>query len=192
MRFRKEAEKRFLAEHIRVPHLGAPSRAEELDVAAFVVLLHGAFENFAEGICLWMLDRVERSWLSQKRVSHAAAAVLLHSRAPAMTPSPTPLFDRLRLALAAAKSDLSGVVQRNHGIALDDLRVLLEPVGITVTSDPVRSASLDLLVSLRHQWAHQYRFAARKAKSAADVVVVANDCLSLAKELAHSAADLRA
>lgn len=52
-RFIGEAERKFLTPHLQQVTLGTPSRDEELDVAAFVVLAHGAVENFIEGIGLW-------------------------------------------------------------------------------------------------------------------------------------------
>jgi hypothetical protein len=46
----KEIETRFVVPHIGPPTLKTPSRKEILDVAAYVVLVHGALENFAEGL----------------------------------------------------------------------------------------------------------------------------------------------
>lgn len=190
-RFRNEAQTQFLAPHLASPSLGVPSRQEELAVAAFVVLLHGAVENFAEGLCLWIAHRVEQSWLSKRRLSKATAAILLHTSVPVPRGPPDSFFDSVRLALSQALTDISGRVAQNHGVAQKDLRALLEPVGLTVNGDPLKIASLDLLVSIRHQWAHQYRFGAKKVKSAADIVVVADDCVQIAEELTHAAVALR-
>jgi hypothetical protein len=190
-RFKREAERQFLTPHLSPASIAPPSRPEELAVAAFVVLLHGAVENFAEGLCLWVTSRVEEAWVSASpRVSKATAAVLLSTEV-ASSDVPSTLFDRIRLALSQAQSVASTRAEKNHGIAQKDLRALLEPVGISLPNDPARLASLDLLVSIRHQWAHQYRFGAKKLKSALDIVGVADDCVYIAEELARSARALR-
>ena len=50
-------ERHFLRGHLGAPTLVEPSPAEVLDVAAYVVLAHGALENFVEGLALWVLRR---------------------------------------------------------------------------------------------------------------------------------------
>jgi hypothetical protein len=42
----------FLAQYPPGTGLKQPSRAEELDVAAYLVLVHGALENFVEGLAI--------------------------------------------------------------------------------------------------------------------------------------------
>ena len=48
----KELEAKFLAPYPPGKGLKQPNRAEELDVAAYIVLVHGALENFVEGLAL--------------------------------------------------------------------------------------------------------------------------------------------
>ena len=45
-----ELETHFIRPYLAAPTLSAPSRKEDLHVAAYVVLVHGAFENFIEGL----------------------------------------------------------------------------------------------------------------------------------------------
>lgn len=191
-RFRKLAETQFLSAHLSSTTLAPPSEAEELAVAAFVVLLHGAFENFVEGLCLYLLNRAEHSWTFKKRLSAASATMLLSLDPPAPVISLPIVYDRIRRALSEAKVQHSRIIARNHGIAPADLSSLLEPVGLVLTTDAVKISSLELIVSLRHQWAHQYRFAAKKTKSATDIITAADDCIAIAQELASSATALRA
>src|ERR1700722_4015946 len=80
-RFINDAERKFLLPHYRPSGLGTPSRDEELDVAAFVVLAHGAVENFIEGIGLWAVETVEQSWFA-KRTSRSLVSLLLHGDVP--------------------------------------------------------------------------------------------------------------
>jgi len=86
---------------------------------------------------------------------------------------------------------MSKVVNDNHGVTLQHLRTLFMPLGVTVPADPVLTASLDLLVAMRHQWAHQDRRRAKVIKSAKDAQNTVSDCLALAKKLSTEAAAVR-
>ena len=191
-RFIAEVEGQFLAPHLASSALAPPTRREVLDVAAYVVLTHGALENFIEGLGLWALERVERSWLYNKRATRATASILLYLSAPKEDTAPgKSVFDNLRLALQDAKSEAAVRIEKNNGVAPLNLRALFRPLGIDVPEDPILSASLDSLVSLRHQWAHQYRFGARVLKSARDVKRTVQDCVVLAEQLSSEAATAR-
>ena len=170
----------------------APSRQEILDVAAYVVLVHGAFENFAEGLALWVLGKSVSNWTMRKKTTRVTASLLLYERVPADDASPLSVFDNIRTALDDAKTRMSKVVNDNHGIALDNLRTLFMPLGVNVPADPVLGASLDLLVAMRHQWAHQDRRRAKVVKSAQDAQVTVSDCLALATKLSAEVASVRA
>ena len=61
-RYLTELETHFLARHLSPATLGPPKRAEILDVGAYVVLAHGAMENFIEGLALWVLKRLVDNW----------------------------------------------------------------------------------------------------------------------------------
>lgn len=187
-RFVTEAEAKFLANHLPSPTLGTPSRDEVLDVAAFVVLAHGAFENFVEGIGLWALECLERSWMTRKRASRSAVSLLLYQQAPGDDGTNTvSVFDNIRMAIAEAKSAASKKIEQNNGIAMRHLRSLFRPLGIDVPEDPSLTGSLDLLIALRHEWAHQYRFGGKVVKFAAEVKKTADECLLLAEKLAEGA-----
>jgi hypothetical protein len=68
-RSEKQLRARFIAPHLTPPNsLAPPSRNEELDLAAYVVLVHGAMENFVEGLALWVLDRSVSSWTMNMRI----------------------------------------------------------------------------------------------------------------------------
>lgn len=187
----KEVEHRFLAAHVSTATLGAPSRAEILDVAAYVVLVHGALENFVEGLALWVLTRSVENWVKKKRTTRCTASLLLYEKIPDDDGPIPSVFDNLRLSLDAAKDRLSKEIRENNGVATQHLRTLFLPLGVNVPSDPILIGSLDLLVKLRHQWAHQYRHGAHVIKSAKDVQTTVSDCISLAKKLSSEAAALK-
>lgn len=190
-RFSDELEARYIAPHLGTVALGHPTRSEELDVAAFAVLIHGALENFVEGLSLWILSRIEKNWLRNK-VSRSTVSLLLNASSSVdHCPDPRTVFDLIREAINAAKSSYASTVERNNGITVKHLRTLLTPLGIDVPTDPLLIGSLDTLVKMRHMWAHQYRFGAKITKSAADAQKTASDCLKLAEEIYKRASALR-
>lgn len=190
--FLAKIERQFLAKHLGKSSLGTPSEAESLDVAAYVVLAHGAFENFAEGVGLWTVGRVRHNWQMQKRTTRATASLLLHlGRNPPADDESRTVYDTLRLALDDAKSVYSQDIGLNHGVELRHLRSVFRRLGVDVPEDPTLVASLDLLVKMRHQWAHQYRFSAKTLKTAADVRTTVGDCLKLASELVANVGKVR-
>jgi hypothetical protein len=187
-RFIGEAEAKFLRPHLPTSTLGTPSREELLDVAAFVVLAHGALENFIEGVGLWALESLESSWVMRRRTSRCVTSLLLYQSVPSDHSNQVlSVFDNLRLAIADAKSAASRQIEQNNGIGMRQLRTLFRPLGIDVPEDPQLTGSFELLISMRHQWAHQYRYGATVVKFASDVKKTTDDCLALAQKLANQA-----
>jgi hypothetical protein len=189
----KEFEARFLSAYLAFPpSLDPPRRKELLDVAACVVLIHGALENFVEGLALWVLDRSVSNWTNSRRASRCTASLLLFHGPPPIPDEPTTIFDNLRVALAAAKESVSRSIHENNGISPRHLRVLFYPLGVDVPTDAVQTASLDLLVRIRHQWAHQFRFGgAQVLRSARDIQLTINDCIAFADDLRQKVAAAR-
>lgn len=189
--FMTEIDRRYLAPHTAINTLAPPTREEELDVAAFAVLAHGALENFVEGLSLWAVNRVQANWI-RKRASRSTV-VLLRGTSPTVdfAKETSTVFNLIRTSIDEAKTAHSSRVEGNNGIALKHLRRLLLPVGIDVPTDPVLVGSLDALIKMRHDWAHQYRHGAKTSKSAADVRKTAQDCVALAEQLCKGALSLR-
>jgi hypothetical protein len=190
--FFEEVEARYLKPHVSSNTFDPPSRGEQLDVAAFVVLIHGAFENFIEGLTIWMASRIESNWIKRRRVSRSTAALLFHAKCNVDYESDArTAFDMLRGALASAQVERSAAVKANNGTATAHLRSLLVPLGVDIPNDPVLVASLEALVAMRHEWAHQYRFGVRTPRGARDVKQTADDCLGLARQLAANIGRMR-
>jgi hypothetical protein len=187
-----EVEERFLLPHLTSPAtLKTPSRSEQLDVAAYIVLAHGALENFVEGVALWVLTRSVDNWAAHKRVTRATAAILLSQLPPDESAPPRQVFDILRKALDKARTDISRSINENNGISTRHLRSLFYPLGVDVPDDPLLVGSLDLVITIRHEWAHQSRFGAKVTKSAQDVQTAVADCLKLAEKLARAATTVK-
>lgn len=159
-------------------------------MAAFVVLAHGAMENFVEGMGLWVLERVENTWRYKQNVTKCMASLLLHHPAPG-DGGGLNVYNLLRTQVEKAKADAAKQIGQNNGIAVKHLRAIFLPLGINVTDDPVLMASLEMLVKLRHQWAHQYRFGAKNTKSAQDAKQIVADCVNIAEKLAADARTAR-
>lgn len=183
----KEIEARFLQPHLGPPTLAAPTRKEMLDVAAYVVLVHGLLEDFAETIALWVLAKSVDNWVYRRKATRCTASLLLYQKAPDVDASLT-VFDNIRTSLDEAKTRMSKVVSDNNGVAMKHLLKLFIPLGVNVPTDPLLVASLDLLVAMRHQWAHRNRRSAQVIKSAKDTQTTVSDCLALARKLSAEAA----
>src|ERR1022692_2076886 len=109
----KEIETRFLVPHLGPPTLSIPSRKEVLDVAAYVVLVHGALEDFAEGLALWVLGRSVANWTKRKKTSRSTVSLLLYQKVPPDDVPSVSVFDNIRTALDDAKVRMSKVVNDN-------------------------------------------------------------------------------
>jgi len=188
----KKLHDHFVRSHLGLPSLQPPTTDEILDVAAYVVLVHGALENFIESLALWVVGHSVANWTKEKRTTRCTSSLLLYQAIPNDGgPIPT-VFDNIRLALDLAKDRVSKTVAENNGITPVHLRNLFLPLGLNVPSDPVLTASLELLVRMRHQWAHQYRFgAAIVIRSAQDVQTTVSDCVTLVQRLSAEAAAMR-
>jgi len=187
----KELRRRFVARHLGPPSLAPPTEDEILDVAAYVVLAHGALENFIEGLALWVVGRAVSNWTTKKKTTRCTTSLLLYQSAPSDSGAIPSVFENIRVALELAKERVSKSVYDNNGVTLAHLRTLFLPLGVTVPTDPLLSASLDLLVKMRHQWAHQYRYGAKVVTSAHDAETTVLDCLKIARRLSAEASTLR-
>lgn len=187
----KEVENRFLRPHLLPTTLGAPSKQEVLDVAAYVVLVHGALEGFVESLAHWLLKRSVSNWTAKKKATRCTVSLLLYQKPPAEDTPGRSVFDNVRLALNEAKKKMSLDIHDNHGITPMHLRAMFMPLGVDVPSDPVLTASLELLITMRHQWAHHDHRRAKILKSAKDAQTTVSDCLTLAKKLSTGAATVR-
>jgi hypothetical protein len=158
------------------------------------VLAHGAFERFVEGLALWALERVVDGWTLKKRATPSTASMLWYATTPSAPEEGAKsesAFDRIRKGLALEKQAMSAAINTNNGISIRHLQALFYRLGVNVPDDAVLASSLEKLVAMRHQWAHQYHYGAKVVTSAADAKKVVDDCLAFADRLASSASSAR-
>src|SRR2546421_625763 len=128
-------ENHFLLRYLGAVTLSPPSDTEIRDVAAYIVLTHGAFENFVEGLSLWVLQRLEQSWFLRQRATRCTASLLLFHPVPSentLSGAASTVFNTIRLAVDAAKTDLSNKIEHNNGITPRHLKVLFRPLGVDI------------------------------------------------------------
>lgn len=182
-----QLEKHFLTQHISGATLAAPSEAEVLDVEAYVILSHAALEAFIEELASWMLERSVELWTMKSRLRRGAASLLLYCVDEKPDAGKHRGFDRLRIALKAAKGKLSKVINENNGIDAKHLAALFGPLGLDLPDDPALLASWHRVISMRHWSAHHNRLGAAVLSTAGDVRDNVRDCLTLATNLQRQA-----
>lgn len=181
----QELEAKFLAGHLGNPGLGLPSASEQLDVAAYIVLSHGVFERFVEGLAKCLSARIVDRWLNGQVAKAGAAALLLHEKPPKVKVGET-VYDMLRLALDQAKSGMAGTINMNNGVSSQDLAELFHPLAVDLPQEPTLVAQMELLIAWRHDWAHKHSPGANGVKTAADAKQTVKDCVAFAERLAEN------
>ena len=187
----KEVEVHFVVAHLGPPRLSPPGRDEILHVAAYAVLVHGALENFIEGLALWVVGRSVANWTKHKRMTRSTASLLLYQTAPSEDGQLLSVFDNIRTALDLAKNRVSKSVFDNNGITLDHLKTLPAP-----RRKCTRRSRLDRLPrTARHDaapvGASVPDTGAKVIRSAKDAQTTVSDCLTLAERLSAEAVAVR-
>jgi hypothetical protein len=176
--------------HFADQHVAATAMSDEIamDLDAYVIMSHSAFEQFFESLSGWLLGQTVDNWKTSGKVSHAVAALALRYASSATSKidwdSDDRHFDRTKQYLDdVARKAHSGVIDRNHGADLKYIRRLLCPLGIDVPADAKLRAALDQFAKARGEPAHKVKVGASTHKAAKDLVDVVGDCLELARSL---------
>jgi hypothetical protein len=159
-----------------------------LDVRAYCVLSHAAFEEFIETVALSVVTRAVEQWVISRTVNNVIPA-LLSCHAPKQNIQDFEKsdifkpFDYLRPLIEQAKATFSKHVHDNHGVSLTYLRSLLLPAAIEITQDANLLNSLHKLAEGRGAYAHRGRVTTVLAPEDAkryvqDVLKVCEDILS--------------
>src|SRR5262245_6354038 len=139
-----------------------PPAVYELDVKAYSVLCHAAFEEFIEDVVLTVADHSVNQWIMAKKHTDVIMALLschgakLKIDQDEKSPEKKP-FDYLRPLVEEAKATFSKEVKGNHGVSVLYLRGLLIPVAIEVTQNLNLLNSLKKLTASRGDYAHKGR-----------------------------------
>lgn len=133
-----------------------------IDVQSYAVLCHAAFEEYAESLCMRMLDEIENQWVNNRNYS-VATLCLLHFDLESVNHSTgrwgknENFYDFMKNEIHNRKSKLSTyALQNNHGVSLKYLHSLFLPVGLDMPRDVNENNSLEQLARLRGFYAHAH------------------------------------
>jgi hypothetical protein len=160
--------------------------AYALDVRAYCMLAHAAFEEFIEAVASEVVERVANGWLLHRTVSDVLLTLLSwHGSTLKIDENEgsveTKNFDYLRPLINAAKAAFSNEIHNNHGISIIHLRNLLTPIAIDIKQDAGLLNSLKQLAEGRGLYAHHGKVKSVLAPEYAKNYV--EDCLSLCDDI---------
>lgn len=154
-----DVEIKFISSHT-VPT--EPASAYALDVQSYAVLCHAAFEEFAEALCLRMLNEIEDRWIKHKQFS-IGTFCLLHFDLETSSHSidrwkdNTRYYDCIKDEIHSRKAKLSTyALEKNHGVGVKYLHSLFLPIGLDMPQNVNESDSLKQLVAMRGFYAHAH------------------------------------
>jgi hypothetical protein len=163
-----------------------PPDAYALDVRAYCLLAHAAFEEFIEAVASEVLERVATDWLLHRKVSdvlltllcwHGSTLKIDTKEASAEIKN----FDYLRPLVDDAKSAFSNEIHNNHGISISYLRSLLTPIAIDIKQDAGLLNSLKQLAEGRGLYAHRGKV--KTVLAPEDAKNYVHDCLALCDDV---------
>lgn len=188
-----DVEIRFISMHTSPTE---PASAYALDVQSYAVLSHAAFEEFAESLCLRMLEEIDDRWVNHSQFSHATLC-LLHFDIDSVSHSIdrwsdiSRYYDYIKDEIHVRKGKLSKyALQDNHGVGIKYLHSLFLPVGLDLPQDVNEKNSLEQLVKMRGYFAHAHTATRPHAvivASPQDAVDYVNDVLEYMNKMARKA-----
>lgn len=137
-----------------------PPNVYALDVQSYFVLCHAAFEEFAESLCMVMMNHIEDSFVNKKQFSKCTLCFLHFDIGKSVTveeyDQKYSLFDHIRKQIRERKSKLSEYAMvNNHGVNIKYLRNLFLPLGLEMPTGNEKN-SLEQLATLRGFYAHAH------------------------------------
>lgn len=182
-----ELERKFIARFL-VPDLLIDAEVYELDVRAFCILSHAAFEHYFEEVAEKVMIKSIDNWIGEKKKindSLLALAVFSEDKLQYEEDSQTPNI-QLEEIFSNTKRKLSTKIRvENHGISIEHLSKFLHPVGLHIKDDINLRNSLNQLVRQRGLYAHQGRV--RNILSPEIAKTYVQDCLCLCDDLRKKA-----
>jgi hypothetical protein len=185
----KELAEKFV-NHFLPADPATPPDAYTLDVRAYCLLAHAAFEEFIEAVALEVLERAANHWLLHRTVSDVLLTLLCwHGSALKIDTNEgsaeTKNFDYLRPIIEDAKATFSLVIHNNHGISILHLRSLLTPLAIDIKQDAGLLNSLKQLTEGRGLYAHRGKV--KSVLAPEDAKNYVDDCLALCDDVKKKA-----
>jgi len=132
----------------------------EYEIKAYLILSHGAIEEYIENIVQEVLDNSISRFINKKKIINEALLSLAGCYGNIRidgkeSSSEQKSFDYIRKDLLKIKSEFSKTIRKNHGIDIVRLRKLLIPVAISIKDDPDIKNSLQQLSKERGNYAHK-------------------------------------
>lgn len=181
----QEYEERFIKPYMPTDPSVGPS-IYELDVKAYCLLSHAAFEDFFESVALNLMSLSIKKWISSKDVTDTLLMLLCsyglkleissEDKAEEVT-----VYDRIRLLSEEVKRRFSNDIHGNHGISPKYLRSLLVPIAIDFNLEANASNSLQKLSQERGEYAH--KGFVKRSLAPEDAFKHVQDCLALAENV---------
>ncbi|SHL24978.1 HEPN domain-containing protein [Hymenobacter psychrotolerans] len=153
-----EVYDKFLLKYESMP-LAGPNLFR-LDVKAYCVLCHAAFEEYIERISLIVLNCVVDDYIYTRRVNDSTM-MFIHSQINFQSlynedkDEIIQVFDYVRKKLELAKDIFSRSVNTNHGFGLKYMSKVLTPFAIDISKDANLMNSLVMLTGERGFHAHK-------------------------------------
>lgn len=183
-----ELDNKFISGFL-VPDLTVDAEVYELDVRAYCILSHAAFEHYFEEIAEKVMIKSLDNWLGPKKEindSLLALAAYSEDRLEYHESKSEVSSIQIEEIFRSTKSKLSTRIRmENHGISIKHLGKILLPVGLYIKQDINLRNSLNQLVRQRGLYAHQGRV--RNILSPEVAKTYVKDCLLLCDDLRKKA-----
>jgi hypothetical protein len=179
------SDDKFLKQHFPVDPITGPE-AYELDVKAYCILCHAAFEEYFESIARNVMTEGIKNWEQSKIPSETIIMLISYYGLRFELPKKESdnhekVFDYIRKLLKVAKKRFSLDINENHGTSIKYLRKLLLPIAIDINIDPNIENSLSKLTSFRGTYAH--KGFVNKPLAPEDAQNFVLDCLKLSEDV---------
>jgi RiboL-PSP-HEPN len=184
----QKLERRFVRPHLPLPPTSNPSDYD-LDVRAYCVLCHAAFEQYIEDLCLQLMIDAVDCWIETRFTTNTLLALLAF--APEIEPDlkesnpERSFFDYIRSAANERKGSFSRFLWNNNGVSSQHLRQMLLPVGLNVPDNARWLGSLKQLAKQRGEQAHRGHVKTVPSPEAA--VEWVDDCLEMCGHIRNKA-----
>ncbi len=180
---------RFIEPYIPVDPDVGPEKYE-LDVKAYCLLTHAAFEQYFEELCLSMMTSAVETWTLSRKLTDCLLMLLARygMRYELSSDDDGPdikIYDHVRLMAEEVKRRYSRDIHENHGIPPKYLRSMLVPVGLDFNPDANTTNSLCKLAQERGEYAH--RGFLHRSLAPEDAEKYVDDCFHLAEEMRSKA-----
>lgn len=183
-------EAKFLGPHLPLDPAATPD-SYDLDVRAFCVLAHAAFEQFVEDVCVGLAQDASDAWLYSNCCSQTLMALLAfqRDRLPIEEDEAKPevsFFTHIREASHTARSAFSTFLRtQNHGVSVKYLRHMLLSVALDVPDNARWLGSLKKLAGQRGDLAH--RSHVQRIPSPEDARTWVSDCMEMLTKICDDA-----